>query len=654
MKSDRVGKGLFGRRFRSETVPSRGQGVKSVSVSAAEEKVRSISEKRDGSKELRDEPAQSSFGGSSMLEPVIVTVTGDSTEVDDDYVVVQKHQENLNSITNGNPTVQLQPKGLFSSDAACCATNAFKDSFFENVFCGVDDDRVRNTPLHSAIPSEIEYQRILCRPHSLTSDPRIQEAVECMFASQLESGRPLSLVDGECQKIRSKESSIVAPSGLQQIVIRNRTYSTLKNPLMQQNSTPATTENSFHEVPALVSVSESSSTTGSNSCKGLESQSSHQDAYVANGHCRCQSRFSPFLKPDLWPQRPLLLRPTPGGRTRIKGVRYAESRDYIWDASGSKVGWHDELRRKWGRQMSEITYDSMCPHCVVLPINNGNETDGESLVTDFESDLFDGSLLVRIRGAEGTTSEPYDDTKGYFSDVNRKYQVVIQGRFKKSILWTDCVSGIRYVMSIDLSSNCLLPVLQILWFNRLNRPCGKLPSKWIIKSALNLVKFFAPHLDAKIDGPNPHTFSPLGSTPQTIIVDNSSAPQVVDIAGSLKEPTDAQHTLMQQPVPCSASTIQRARHRKKSFDKIFSDKDRTFATDINKIYTFEFLQHLINFDDLSVTIGSVFGSISLDDVLDGQPIQILARHHDENLWSFDVWHELLYADSMKYEKDNLD
>jgi Protein of unknown function (DUF1769) len=172
-----------------------------------------------------------------------------------------------------------------------------------------------------------------------------------------------------------------------------------------------------------------------------------------------------------------------------------------------------------------------------------------------------------------------------------------------------------------------------------------------MKSAVNVIKFFAPQLDAKADGPNPHTFSPLGSTPQTIIVDKCDAPRVVDMAGSLKEPVDDEHTLMQS-ASSSASTIQRARHRKKSFDKIFSDKDKTFATDLDKIYTFEFLQHLINFDDLSVTIGSVFGSISLGDILDGQPIQILARHQEENLWSFDVWHELLYADAIRHEKQD--
>jgi Protein of unknown function (DUF1769) len=173
----------------------------------------------------------------------------------------------------------------------------------------------------------------------------------------------------------------------------------------------------------------------------------------------------------------------------------------------------------------------------------------------------------------------------------------------------------------------------------------------MVKSAVNVVKFFAPQLDAKVDGPNPHTFSPLGSTPQTVIVDNCNALTVVNMAGPLKEPVDAEHTLMQSS-SSSASTIIRARHRKKSFDRIFSDNIKSFVTNLEKVYTFEFLQHLINFEDLSVTLGSVFGSISLDEILDGQPIQILARHQNENLWSFDVWHELLYTDSLRYDQRN--
>ena len=185
-------------------------------------------------------------------------------------------------------------------------------------------------------------------------------------------------------------------------------------------------------------------------------------------------------------------------------------------------------------------------------------------------------------------------------------------------------------------------------FHSLDRPCGKLPAKWIVKGAVNLIKFFAPQLDARVDGPNPHTFSPLGSTPQAIIVDKSDTARITDIASCLVEPYDASHTLF-QVASTSVSPVHRARLRKKSFDKIFSEKDRSFVTDPNKVYTFEFLQHLINFEDLTIDLGSMFGSIKLSEVLDGQPIQIRAKHKNQNLWSFDVWHELLYSDSLRHE-----
>lgn len=185
---------------------------------------------------------------------------------------------------------------------------------------------------------------------------------------------------------------------------------------------------------------------------------------------------------------------------------------------------------------------------------------------------------------------------------------------------------------------------------RLDRPCGKLPSKWIVKSATNFIRFFAPQLDVQIDGPHPYSLTPLGSTPQSLIVQSDSDDDIIDISQSHSEPTEESHTLLNK-ASSSVSALQRARHRKKAFDKLFIDKDKEFVTDTRKVYTFEFLQHLINFDDFSVDLGSMFGSIFLADVLDGQPIQIRASHNDNTLWSFDIWHKSLYASSLLHEKN---
>lgn len=171
----------------------------------------------------------------------------------------------------------------------------------------------------------------------------------------------------------------------------------------------------------------------------------------------------------------------------------------------------------------------------------------------------------------------------------------------------------------------------------------------MMKSALNVIRFFAPHLDARIDGPNPYSLSPLGSMPQTVIVEDSDD-AVVDISGSLIEPTESSKTLMNKASTAS-SAVQRARVRKKAFDKIFADKHVEFVTDPCKIYTFEFLQHLISFDDLSIDLGNLFGHVPLPEILDGQPIQICALYQNQKIWSFDVWHELLFADSMRHETE---
>ena len=74
-------------------------------------------------------------------------------------------------------------------------------------------------------------------------------------------------------------------------------------------------------------------------------------------------------------------------------------------------------------------------------------------------------------------------------------------------------------------------------------------------------------------------------------------------------------------------------------------------------YSFEFLQHLIDFDDLSVDLGSIAGKMFLKELLDGQPLKFMAAQRkdvagdDGNkgrgldyLWFFDVFHETLYED----------
>lgn len=324
--------------------------------------------------------------------------------------------------------------------------------------------------------------------------------------------------------------------------------------------------------------------------------------------CPCATQSIP-LHPRLWPQRPLLLLPSRG--TSVLGIRYCNSTSYLWKPGDSGT-WFTAL---W--KIPASLEGTSCGQCCSLPINNGNES--EALVTDFVTPLFRGTLLVRIRDAKGTTN---NTKEVYFRGMNRRYQAVVVGKFLHPIDLVSCVTGFK-----------------------LDRPCGKLPPKWIVKSALRVMHFFAPQLQAVIDSSAAsYALTPLGSTPQCIVVGDDQ----IDIQGVLQEPEASQHTLL--GTTSGQSSMQRARLRKKLWDKRYQDGS-PMPANTSTTYVFEFLQHLFDFHQLQLDLGSL-GSIGLQAILKGQPLSILALHRSSPLWSFDLWHEQLYDDALQYKRES--
>jgi hypothetical protein len=446
------------------------------------------------------------------------------------------------------------------------------------------------------------YNHIFSDYPSLPEDPTVQESVECVFEYQLQNGLEPWDDNEEFVQQNNRSLELQSPALLQQSRL-NR--STRGRSLMSQQSQQSIKR--YQQVslrylgsydPALSPVS-----TG-----GVET-----DQCESSSICQCAKSDLPALNPKDWPQAPLLLRPTPGSGTRIKGIRFTKETEHLWTPE-SNTEWPDMLAKKWGKESHACSY-GCCERCAILPINNGNESSGDSLIIDFETDEFEGSFLLRLRFTEGTTPEPYDDSKGYFEGMNRRYQAVVRGRFKKSIPFTELATGFQY-----------------------KRPCGKLPPKWILRGGIKVISFFAPQLDAKFEGDRPHTLSPLGSTPQSIAVEDEAS-NLLD--GLREEPKDASRTLLAES-SLAESSLQRGKFRKRNFDKLFVQESLEPKTDPSKTYTFEFLQHLFNFQNFSIELGSMLGSVQLEEILDGQPLQVMATHGDKPLWSFDIWHECLW------------
>ena len=576
-----------------------------------------------------------------------------------------------------------------------CATSILHHSYLLESICGIPDimnnndgktifeksnnkllsvgatDHINNDPSSHQYHNQYHDRSI-----SISEDPTIQESIECIFASQLEDGLKLwdDDEDGDdnnninnninsnssCTNNRLEKSSF---DMLEQVSERQRkTVDDLLSPAdlqqsrMNRKDRRDSTKSIFsnmsqtkkrYEQASLVYVGTfDPSCPTTNTEEGNAADCSNGDVPSDPLPCRCSTNFLPAIEPKNWPQAPIALRPTPESNTRVKCIRFSNSNEPLW-VPGSHLTWSQRLAQHWGKfdddeQQQQLPHYACCEKCVILPINNGNEKPGESLVVDFESDLFEGSLLLRLRYAEGTIPEPYDDDIGYFKGVNRRYQANIRGRFKKSIPFTELVTGLRF-----------------------DRRFGKLPPKWILKGALKVISFFAPQLDTKVDVDRPASLSPLGSTPQCIIIDddcsnsnnnnkvNGVASEISTTMNPLDdvriEPSEAHRNILGENSKGETS-LQRAKIRKKAFDKLYVQKTAEPKTDQTKIYTFEFLQHLFNFQEFSIELGNMLGSLNLEEMLNGQPLQIMAAHGDQPLWSFDVWHECLWEQA-KFHND---
>lgn len=363
--------------------------------------------------------------------------------------------------------------------------------------------------------------------------------------------------------------------------------------------------------------------------------------------------------PSLWPQRPLMLRPTPKTRTRIRGIRLAGTTEYQH-------------------------YPGFCAGCI-LPINTGKEAPHKSLVIDFESKHFVGTVLMRIKDAPPPAANVNGDDcvvgeASYFDGRKRRFQAVVKGKFKTPLKISECCTG------------------QVF-----HRPAGKLPARWIVTSFIKFVSTLAPQLQANIDGQHPRFLTPLVATAHTVLekeiktndndygkvpeqqVEPQQQPQndVEDMddrlfnyqvyAGSKdievyieEPPADDVTSVMKHVVPGvtladAGSVTKRQKARKKAFNAISARHADEPCFRLDQEYSFEFYQHLLVFgDSLAIDMGRPIGQVQLAPITDGQPIKFMSAHQDpvtgelDELWSFDIWHESLYLYAKAAEEETDD
>lgn len=310
-------------------------------------------------------------------------------------------------------------------------------------------------------------------------------------------------------------------------------------------------------------------------------------ATIAEKKATCTSDAA-SLPPLPWPQAPLMMRAS-SATTRVLGIRH------IATNSNARVA----------------QYSASAPF---LPLNNGDEAD--PLAVDFESDLFRGTLMVRVKGATNNINEEEQAERNYFTGKHRQFQVLIRGKFlQPDIAISDLLSG------------------QIL-----EHPLGKLPGMPIVSGILKLYKTLQPKLNVELgnaQAPYAKALSPLAALAQTVVVHKDDNGADLPIELEEPHPSDPTSLFPDASLAETHSSLFQRRHRRKHLVQ----RDTCFDTD--KTYTFDMYQHQLHLTDY--TLQFAMYRLSIAPVLNGQPLRILATVGDRIVWSFELWHEKLLS-----------
>ncbi|GFH52809.1 hypothetical protein CTEN210_09285 [Chaetoceros tenuissimus] len=453
-----------------------------------------------------------------------------------------------------------------------------------------------------ALPLQSRMYDEQAHPEKLTNmceEPIIQESIECVFEHQLKDGLEMN--------VEEDDESCQDDFGCNQFNGYNDSHFTSGKLVQVGSFSPLEQGTHVNDVAMLYDAAPRPSDVKGRKC--------------ASFHCdNCRDGKQPFLgvEPKDWIQYPVMLRPTPNSGTKVIGVRHAGQANYL-----SKQWWKDlDIN-------NALSADSFCDNCQPLPINNGYESEEESLVIDFESELFQGSLHVRIRNTKSLVlKENQEPNKGYFNGLNRFYQCVVQGRFKKNnIPMIHCHSGQRFAKSLTL------------------------PPAYIVKGGTKIVNFFSPRLQVRLNDDKPYILGPLGSLPQVITTRPLTTRGTFQAGASIAAEHIEPRNKNEQIIPSednSDDPVKRTRTRKKNFDKLCASNNESETFSTNKVYTFEFLQHLIDFETFELNLGSVLGKQDLSQITNGQPMQIMATYQPQteagpdifqDLWNFELWHK---------------
>eukprot|EP01060_Flectonema_neradi_P013326 TRINITY_DN2008_c1_g1_i1.p1 TRINITY_DN2008_c1_g1~~TRINITY_DN2008_c1_g1_i1.p1 ORF type:complete len:462 (+),score=74.42 TRINITY_DN2008_c1_g1_i1:74-1387(+) len=218
----------------------------------------------------------------------------------------------------------------------------------------------------------------------------------------------------------------------------------------------------------------------------------------------------------------------------------------------------------------------------------------------FETKLFEGEVVFRIKGAKNSAKDPWEPG-GIYATKKRQMVFVVQGTFKKRLNFNDVKSMFECKRPLDIG-----------FFARA-----------ATRTALTLIRAIQPGLEADILCDKPYVRNWLCTACDALsCTDKGKAPHRI-LGG---EPPE--------------ELFPDRKQRRQTLKLESERKQRFFET--NKIYTFGFHSDKLCFLDFTAKVP--LHSLQLDVYLNGQPFPFEARTTDgQVLWKFELWHEHLLA-----------
>jgi len=231
---------------------------------------------------------------------------------------------------------------------------------------------------------------------------------------------------------------------------------------------------------------------------------------------------------------------------------------------------------------------------------------------EFESDLFKGKLLFRVRDLE-TSADRQNDIL-YFGEKRCHNQFIIQGRFKKEIKAENIVYGGEF-----------------------KKPLKKPPPAWFENLISTIFSTVNAGIQFRLRENTPSALVSLPGSAKVIRADRPGfEPDITSI--HLEENNSAfgryngnNNGKIIFPVD--------SKSRKRFFSNSKESKDIIFDTE--NVYTFEHYDEIMDYKNYVMDLGVY--KFDMSKILDAEPFQIMAKDLEggKHLWSFQLWHEKL-------------